>query len=104
MNETIKNALLSVSDKVYLYTAGSNPKAPFIVYGVDGENSVHANNGTSTGIAMGYVALYTKNGTDPLFNAIPEALEAAGAAVYLNSVQYEDETSYLHYEWLWEIA
>ena len=49
------------------------------------------------------MGLYTKTDKDPLFSAIPEALEDIGAAWYLNSVQYEEDTGLIHYEWVWEV-
>ena len=42
MNEHIKQALLSVSDKVYLYTAKGNTQPPYLIYGTDGDNSLFA--------------------------------------------------------------
>ena len=48
--------------------------------------------------------LFTKNEDDPLFERIPAALESIGASWYLNSVQYEDDTGLIHYEWYWEVV
>lgn len=35
---------------------------------------------------------------------VPQALADIGASYYLNSVQYEDETELIHYEWVVEVA
>lgn len=102
MNETIKNILLSVSESVYLFTAKSNTKTPYIVYGVDGDNNLHAGNRMAETVDTGYIDLFTKKSGDPLIKEIPAALNAAEVSFYLNSVQFEDETSILHYEWRWE--
>ena len=32
------------------------------------------------------------------------ALDAAGIAWYLNSIQYEEDTGLIHYEWVWEVV
>ena len=39
-----------------------------------------------------------------LLAQIPTALDQIGAAWYLNSVQYEEETGLIHYEWVWEVV
>lgn len=104
LNETIKQALLSVTQNVYLYTAKGNSKAPYVVYGVDGDNNLFGGNGRAELADAGYIDLFTKSATDPLIKDIPEALDIAEVSFYLNSVQFEEETSLLHYEWRWECA
>lgn len=102
--EKIKEALLNLSENVYLYTAKGNQKVPYIVYGKDGENNLFGNDIRAERCDAGYVDLYTKQAKDKLIEAIPAALEAAGVAFYLNSVQFEDDTGLLHCEWRWEAA
>ena len=35
--------------------------------------------------------------------SVPQALDQSGEiAWYLNSVQYEEDTELIHYEWAWE--
>lgn len=101
--ETIKNALLSVSRNVYRYTAGENPKPPFIVWAEDIENSFMANGKHEETAQQGTVDLYTKNEADPLRESIPAALNACGCCWYKNSTQYEDETGLIHDEWVFEV-
>lgn len=102
MNETVKNALLSCTQNVYNYTAVGNRSVPYVVYGNDGENVFHAGDHRAERADQGTVDLYTRTSADPLARAIPDALDAAGVAVYLNAVQYEEETGLLHYEWVYE--
>lgn len=104
MNETVKAALLSVSQNVYLYTAKENTETPYIVYGVDGDNNLAAGNRRGELADAGYIDLFTKDAKDNLIKDIPTALDAAEVSFYLNSVQFEEETSLLHYEWRWECA
>ena len=89
MNERVKEALLSVSENVFLFTAKGNQNLPYIVYGVDGENHLFASDRRAELCDAGYVDLFTKD-------------ELAGVAFYLNSVQFEEQTDLLHYEWRWE--
>ncbi len=102
MIDTVKSALLSVSDRVYAYTSAGNQAPPYILYGVDGTNNLMGSGKRAELCDVGYVELYTKEEKDPLIRKIPEAFEAFGVSFFLNSVQYEEETGLLHYEWLWE--
>ena len=102
MNETVKSALLSCTQNVYNYTARGNKSVPYVVYGNDGENVFRSGDHRSERADQGTVDLYTKTTSDPLIRAIPRALDTAGVAVYLNSVQYEDEAGLLHYDWVYE--
>ena len=50
-----------------------------------------------------YVDLFTRDATDAPETAIEDALDGIPCAWYLNTVQYEDDTRYIHYEWVVEI-
>ena len=41
---------------------------------------------------------------DETVDKIQAALTAACILFYLNSVQYEDDTELIHYEWVWEVT
>lgn len=102
MNETIKKILTELTDKLYLYTAPGKVKPPYVIYGVDGEEQLKADNRISLHIDQGYIDLYTTDAKDKLIKAIPEALDINEISFKLNSVQFEEETGLLHYEWRWE--
>lgn len=103
LNEIVKELLSKLTDSLYLYTASGNAKPPYIVYGVDGANDLTAGNVHSERADQGFVDLYTKSPSDALINGIIGKLEEGGVSYYLNSVQYEDETGLLHYEWIFEV-
>lgn len=46
------------------------------------------------------VDLFTRTEGNVPKDAIENALEALNAPWYLNTVQYEDDTGYIHYEWI----
>ena len=48
--------------------------------------------------------IYTKTEDDANVDAIESVFDGAAAwiAAQLNSVQYEDDTGLVHYEWAWE--
>ena len=52
----------------------------------------------------GTTDLFTKQEFDPWVDAFGEALSSHGIAWSLSSVQYEDDTGFIHYEWSWEVA
>lgn len=52
----------------------------------------------------GTIDCYTKIEYDPLLDEIQVALNDAGIGFRLNSVQYEDETKLIHYEWEFYVA
>lgn len=98
----IRDALLTVSKDVYHFEA-SKKKDKYIVWAEDGEgNSGHADNKKNQ-VIQGTIDYFTKDDADPVVEEIQEALELYEISYKLNSVQYEDETEYIHYEWIWEV-
>ena len=98
----IRDALLTVSKDVYHFEA-LKKKDKYIVWAEDGEgNSGHADNKKNQ-VIQGTIDYFTKDDADPVVEEIQEALELYEISYKLNSVQYEDETEYIHYEWSWEV-
>lgn len=78
---------------------------PALIWAESGEaDSFHADNKKACQNIQGTVDLFTKTEFDPLLDDVQTALEGLGVAWYLSSVQYEDETNAIHYEWTWEVA
>lgn len=99
----IKTVLLAVSDNVFRYEALDKPDK-YIVWAEDREgSSVEADNFKINQSVQGTIDYYTKSENDSKVDDIQEALKAAEISFYLNSVQYEDETGYIHYEWVFEV-
>lgn len=99
----IQNTLLTVSDSVSHYEAFKKPDK-YIVWAEDSEsNSVEADNRKDEQTIQGTIDYFTKEDMDPKIDEIHAALTGACISFSLNSVQYEDETGYIHYEWLWEV-
>lgn len=84
--------------KVYHYTKTANAKAPYIVWMEEGGDTFRADNRNGEVSATGTIDIYSKNEFDTLFDAPPSALNGV-ATCELNSVQYEDETKLIHYEY-----
>lgn len=58
-------------------------------------NDVHLERGTA-----GTVDLFTRDATSAPRDAVEAVLNSAGVCWQLNSVQFEDDTGFIHYEWL----
>lgn len=99
----LKNALLTVMQKVYHYTAPQNVTGSYIVWAEDNQaDAVWADGQMQDQAIEGTVDYYTKLEGDMNVDAIQTALNGTGASWRLNSVQHENDTGYIHYEWTWQ--
>lgn len=75
----------------------------YFVWQEDGRNDLMAD-GIHAEIAhTGTTDLYTRREFDPWARELEKSFDRHGICWYLNSVQYEEETGYWHYEWVWEV-
>lgn len=89
-------------DAIYHYWRLVN-KDRYVIWAEDFENtSFRADNNKEEQEIHGTIDLFTKTEYDPLVDEIQNAIDAV-SAWRLNSVQYEDETGYIHYEWEWSV-
>jgi hypothetical protein len=78
---------------------------PCLMWAENGEaDSFEADNHKQEQTISGTCDFYTKTEFDPLIDAVQEALDEMELAWALNSVQYEDDTQMIHYEWTWEVV
>lgn len=99
----VRDALLTVSKNVGHYEAFKKDDA-YIVWAEDMEGGrVSGDNRKIEQSIQGTVDYFTKTESDTTVDAIQKALNDARIAFYLGSIQYEDETGYIHYEWVWEV-
>lgn len=98
----IKDALVAVGgNKVFHYTKPDNVKADYIVWSESSEDgSFNAENHKQEQVIFGYIDLYTTKEFNPLCDSIQGALTGVdGCTWQLQSVQYEDDTKLIHYDW-----
>lgn len=76
----------------------------YFVWQEDGANDLEADGVHAEKSVSGTTDLFTKQEFDPWKEQFEAALDAAGIAWYLNSIQYEEDTGFTHYEWVWEVA
>ena len=74
----------------------------YFVWQEDGSNDLAGDNGDGERAMTGTTDLYTKQELDPWADALGESFDAHGISWALNSVQYEADTGFYHYEWVWE--
>lgn len=78
---------------------------PCLVWQEDGEGeSFHASNRKREQAIHGTTDYFTQTEYDPAIDDIQDTLEAIAAAWSLQSVQYEEDTKLIHYEWEWTVA
>lgn len=95
---------LSDFDNVYHYLRPAKAKSAYIVWQEDGSDSdMWGDNRMGEQQLHGTIDLYTLEEYDPLIDAVQEALNGVMVGWGLLSVQYDDETNLIHYEWEWRI-
>lgn len=100
----VKEALLKVMRNVGHYEV-LNKAEQYIVWAEDGEgDSLEANSRKGIQVIQGTVDYFTKLEKDENADKIQEELGKAGICFRLESIQYEEETGYIHYEWIWEVS
>lgn len=81
--------------------------APDGTYGVYAEDdSIHefADGKMVNQALQGTVDLFTRDDSDTPRTTVQTALASLDIPWYLNSVQYEQDTGYIHYEWVFEVT
>lgn len=78
-------------------------KAPFLVWAENGDTQSRADNGTAEQAVTGTTDYFTADEYDSAIETIQGIQKALGMAWRLESVQYEEETNLIHYEWSWEL-
>lgn len=99
----VRDALLTVTGEVYHYEAPGK-KDRYIVWAEDtGDDVIAGDNTVLDQIIQGSIDYFTKEEYDTVADLVTDALARARIANRLNSCQYEKETGYIHYEWIFEV-
>lgn len=100
--ERIIAAHVAVSDQVsHLERMESNR---YFVWTEDGANDLLAADGHGERAMTGRTDLFTKIEFDPWADQLAASFTKHGIAWSLVSVDYEEETGFLHYSWDWEVC
>ena len=100
----VGEAFAAAVEKSYHYFRPAD-NWPCLVWQEDGEgDSFHAGNCKAEQAIHGTVDYFTQQEYDPAVDAIQDALEGIRAGWSLASVQYEEDTRLIHFEWEWTVA
>ena len=75
----------------------------YFVWPAEGSNDLIADGIHAERAVTGSTDLFSRREFDPWKEQFERELDKAGIAWSLNSVQYEQETGYWHWEWVWEV-
>lgn len=78
--------------------------APMCIWQEDGDAPFHANTREREIAITGTVDYYTKNEYDANIDKVQDALNSVCTNWNINSVQYEDDTKLIHYEWRFTVV
>lgn len=77
----------------------------YFVWQEDGADDLIADNRHVEKAVTGTTDLFTRQEFDPWKGEFEEALDKAPGIVWeLNSIQYEQDTGFWHYEWVWSVT
>ena len=99
--ERIGSSLAELIPNTYHYWRPVK-QAPYCIWAEDSENGMEADNQKDGQAISGTIDYYTKTEFDPNVDAIQDTLNQLELPWALNSVQYEEDTNLIHYEWTWE--
>lgn len=103
MLSDVETALLTVTQNVGHYAALEQTDK-YIVWAEDGSGvSSWSDNKRKAGSITGTVDYFTKTENDTNTALIEAAFKSIRISWRLNSVQYERDTGYIHFEWAWEM-
>lgn len=100
MNELIV-ALTSTGYDFAHFAWASAPSGTYGTYSEDGENRLAGDNRTAEMSMVIYVDLFTKDDSSTPRTTVESAFD--GFAWYLSTVQFEEDTGYIHYTWVVEV-
>lgn len=73
------------------------------VYAEDDELTLYANNARAERVMQGTIDYYTRDDSGAPKGTVEAALDAYKVPYHLNSIQFEEDTGFIHYEWIFEV-
>lgn len=99
--DTVIAAHTAVTDAVSHFERLDSDR--YFVWQEDGADGIVSDNRHHEGAVTGTTDLFTKREFDPWKEEFEESMDSIGMVWYLNSVQYEEDTGFIHYEWVWSV-
>ena len=73
------------------------------VYAEDAANDLYGDDVHAEHAIEGTVDYYTRDDSGAAKTTIESVLDNGRIAWYLNSIQFEEDTGYIHYEWVFQV-
>lgn len=100
----LRDVLLEVLPDVFHYEAWAKPDK-YIVWAEDTEaSSLNVDDTKEEQIIQGTIDYFTKTEFDNTVVLIQQKLNSIDVAWQLSSIQYEEDTKFIHYEWVFEFV
>lgn len=97
----LQTLLSSTNYKFAQYGWSKAPSGDYGVWADDGANDLYAGDIHAEHANQGTIDYYTRDASGTPKTTIEAVLDGV-VAYYLNSIQYENDTGYIHYEWVYE--
>lgn len=98
-----RDQLLNACPKLWHYTAPANAKVPYAIWAEDTRLDFIADGKHCETGWQGTLDYFTKTENDSRISTIEDKLNELAIGWTLNSVQFEEDTGVIHFEWVWNI-
>lgn len=98
------DALAHTGYKFAHYAWSKPPADTYGTYSEEDENNLKADNRAAEKVLRVYINLFTKDDSGTPRTTIEAILDGGLYAWVLNTMQFEADTGYIHYEWICEVA
>ena len=100
MLDDLATALAGTNFSFAHHAWSGRPSGDYGVYAEDAGDDFEADDVHAEKAVQCTVDYFTRDNSGTPQTTIEAALEGLNAPWYLNTVQYEDDTGYIHYEWV----
>lgn len=100
---TVQEILNETGYKFAHYGWSIAPEGDYGVWAEDGANDLEADNVHAEKSTEGTIDYFTRDDSGTPQRNIEAALDCGYIAWYLNSIQFENDTGFIHYEWVYQI-
>lgn len=104
MLERLETALKSTGIPFAHYGWDKAQEGAYGVWAEDSAQHFYGNNRVENQTTQGTIDVFVLTDSKEPMEQIQNVLNDLDLAWYLNSIQYESDTRYLHYEWVFEVA
>lgn len=100
--ESLRQGFAALGGNVYHYHR-SGMEFPCVVWAEEGADALNADGNAAEQALRGTLDYFTPQDIDPMIDRIQKQFRAMGLGWSLESVQYEQDTGLVHWEWTWEV-